>query len=112
MKIETHIKNSLQSCRVGGRDIHEWIDAHFNHENFKEYLRTGILPKDWDPYEHRIYRHCLEALEECIDEFKEKYTAEQIEGVFKSHLLDDYRGYLPRRKDFMKLDFHDKYHKF
>lgn len=112
MKIETHIKNSIKSCGVGGRDIHEWIDAHFNHENFSEFLRTGILPKDWNPYDHRAHRHCLEALGECMEEFHDKYSLKEIEGVFKSHLTDDYRGYLPSKQDFLKIDFHDKYHKF
>ena len=112
MKLETHIKNSFDRCGVEGRDIHEWIDAHFNHENFHEFLRTGILPKDWNPYDHRIHRHCLESLKECLDEFKNKYTAADIEAVFKSDLLDDYRGHLPKREEFFLKNFHDKYHRF
>lgn len=112
MKIETHINNSLEVCGLEGRDIHEWIDAHFHHENFSDFMRTGILPKGWNPYEHRIHRHCIEALEECLIEFQDKYTKEEIKAVFKSHLLDDYRGYIPNRDDFFETDFHNKYHNF
>ena len=112
MKLETHIANSLKACGVEARDIHEWIDEHFDHDNFNEFLSTGILPDEWNPYDHRIHRHCLEALEDCLEEFRDKYPKEEIESVFKSHLIDDYRGHIPRRKEFQHSKFHEKYHKF
>jgi CBS domain-containing protein len=112
MKLETHIKNSLKKYGVEGRDIHEWIDAHFEHDKFNDFLQTGILPDGWNPYEHRIHRHCIEAMEECLIEFQGKYSDEEIKAVFKSHVIDDYRGCLPNREDFQKKEFHDKYHKF
>ena len=112
MKIETHIKNSRKKCGVGGRDIHEWIDAHFEHDKFNNFLQTGILTDDWNPYDHRIHRHCIEAMDECLLEFTEKYSDEDIKAVFESHLIDDYRGAIPNRKDFSEKAFHDKYHKF
>ncbi len=112
MKLKTHVENSIKNCGVSGEDIHAWIDAHFDHENFNEFVHTGILPKEWNPYEHRIHRHCIEALAECLVEFTEKYTEDDIKSVFESHLLDDYRGYLPSRDDFLDKNFHDKYHLF
>lgn len=112
MKLETHIANSLKKCDIAGRDIHEWIDAHFEHDKFKQFIATGILPDGWDPYGHRVHRHCIEALELCQITFRDKYSAEDVEAVFKSHLADDYRGYLPVKADFINLKFHNKYHKF
>lgn len=110
MKIETHIQNSKKRCGVEGTEIHEWMDAHFDHNKFNEYIKTGILPKDWHPYEHRIYRHCIEALDECIAEFKDKYSEDDIKAVFESHLVDDYRGHIPKKEEFLDKKFHDKYH--
>lgn len=110
MKIETHMKNSVDKCGIEGRDIHEWIDGHFEHDKFALFLRTGILPVDWNPYDHRVHRHCEEAFEECVSEFRDKYSEDEIRAVFESHLLDDYHGYIPKRDDFLKSDFHDKYH--
>ncbi len=110
MKLETHIKNCKKRCGIEGQDIHTWLDAHFEHDKFNDFIRTGVLPGNWNPYGHRIHRHCMEALAECINEFNGKYTAQEIECIFKSHLRDDYRGYLPVRDDFLKGKFHDKYH--
>jgi hypothetical protein len=110
MKIETHIKSSKKSCNIDGKDIHKWIDAHFEHDKFNEFIKTGILPNNWNPYSHRVHRHCIEALNDCLLEFKDKYTAAQIECVFKSHLKDDYRGKLPVISDFTNKKFHNKYH--
>lgn len=112
MKLETHIANSLKKCGIAGRDIHEWIDAHFEHDKFAKFINSGILPVDWNPYDHRAERHCLEALDVCLLKFSESYSADDIEAVFKSHLSDDYRGYLPRRTDFDNPKFHNKYHRF
>ena len=112
MKIETHIKNSLERCGVEGIDMHEWIDAHFEHDKFNEFIKTGVLTEEWNPYEHRVHRHCVEALDDCIIEFKDKYSEKDIKSVFESHLIDDYRGYIPTRKEFMDKKFHDKYHKY
>ena len=112
MKLETHIKNCRKRCGLDGRDIHDWLDAHFDHDKFSKFVQTGILPKNWNPYSHREQRHCIEALDDCLAKFKSKYTNEEIECIFKSHLKDDYRGYLPNRSDFSKQKFHDKYHKF
>lgn len=110
MKIETHIKNCQKRCRIDGRDIHEWIDSHFDHERFSKFIQTGILPDNWNPYDHRVHRHCIEALNDCMEKFKEKYTTEEIECIFKSHLKDDYRGYIPSLEDFSKKKFNNKYH--
>ena len=112
MKIETHIKNSKKVCGIKGRDIHEWIDGHFEHDKFKEFIRTGVLPHDWNPYDHRVHRHCIEALGVCIIEFESSYSKEEIEAVFKSHLRDDYLGTIPCRNDFSNHKFKEKYHKF
>ena len=112
MKIETHIKSSLEKYGIEGRDIHEWIDGHFNHDSFQTFISTGVLPKNWDPYEHRVHRHCIEALDECIDEFKDLYSTTEIESVFKSHLSDDYHGHIPERKEFDNVKFYKKHHKF
>ena len=112
MKIETHIKNSLKRCGIKGADIHEWIDGHFEHDKFNDFKTSGILPKDWDPYGHRVHRHCIESLDECLIEFKDKYTPTEIKDLFESHLIDDYRGYIPKKDDFLEKAFHEKYHIF
>ncbi|MBN2789734.1 MAG: hypothetical protein JXR69_06065 [Candidatus Delongbacteria bacterium] len=47
-----------------------------------------------DPYDHRKFRHCAEALDEAYVTFQDKYTKEQLKAVFESHIKDDYNGYI------------------
>ena len=72
-------------------------------------LRHGQTP-EYDPYDHRKFRHCNEALEEALEEFKGKYTEKQIREVFETHIKDDYDGYMPTRNDFTNGTFSEKYH--
>ena len=90
-------------------DIHKWIDGCFDHKKFKQFVETGFLG-DYNPYAHRVHRHCKEALTECIEEFKSKYSEDIIKKIFESHLQDDYFGYIPIKSDFNDPAFHNKYH--
>ncbi len=109
MKISDHAKNTEQLIGLRAEDIHKWIDGFFDYENFSQFLLHG--KKDsYDPYEHRQYRHCSDALEEAYREFEHAYTREQIKIVFESHVKDDYNGYIPRRSDFINGTFKEKYH--
>ncbi|MHC4871881.1 MAG: DUF294 nucleotidyltransferase-like domain-containing protein [Planctomycetota bacterium] len=109
MRILEHADHSQEVVGVRGEDIHKWIDGFFDSESFDQMLRMGKSP-DYDPYDHRKYRHCTEALEDALEEFKGKYTPEQIKGVFECHIKDDYDGYLPRREDFENGTFAEIYH--
>lgn len=110
MRLATHEKNTKKLFGVKGTDIHQWIDGHFDHQQFQRFIKTGFLG-DFNPYDHRVHRHCEEAIEECIEEFKDKYPPDLIIKIFESHVKDDYYGYFPSKKDFDDPDFHDKYHK-
>lgn len=94
---------------VRAEDIHKWIDGFFDAESFNHFLRTGSR-RGFDPYNHRKYRHCAEALEDAYREFESKYTREQIKAVFESHLRDDYDGFIPLQEDFESGMFTEKYH--
>jgi CBS domain-containing protein len=109
MKLASHVKLTKKSIGVKAEDIHQWIDGLFEHDKFKEYCRTGIIG-DFNPYAHREHRHCQEALEECIDTFKDEYLGHIITAVFESHVKADYNGYFPKKKDFKNPQFHNKYH--
>lgn len=78
-------------------------------EGFDSALRSGDR-SGFDPYGHRKYRHCVEALEDAFSEFECQYTHEQIRGVFETHLKDDYSGYIPIQSDFEDGTFKEKYH--
>ncbi|OGV31033.1 MAG: hypothetical protein A2020_00155 [Lentisphaerae bacterium GWF2_45_14] len=109
MKIATHKKVTLEKFGVEAADIHEWIDGLFDHKSFNEFCRTGVLA-GFNPYEHRKYRHCKEAVEEAIEIFKDRYTEDIIRKVFESHVREDYFGYYPSIDDFGKEKFLKKYH--
>jgi len=110
MKLAQHADHTEKIVGLRAEDIHKWIDGFFDHENFDAYLASGRLPTGFDPYDHRKFRHCREALEEAIKEFEGKYTPEQIQAVFESHIKDDYGGYFPNRVDFENGTFAEKYH--
>jgi PAS domain S-box-containing protein len=109
MKISEHSDHTEKVVGVRAEDIHKWIDGFFDAEGFDMLLRHGQTP-EYDPYDHRKFRHCQEALQEALEEFKGKYTEEQIKGVFETHIKDDYDGYLPDRSDFTNGAFSEKYH--
>lgn len=109
MRLSEHMKNTFRDVGVEARDIHEWIDAFFDHERFQKFLRTGF-PGDYNPYDHRVHRHCREALLECLEAFKETYSEDVVKAVFEHHVRADYEGYFPSRKDFEDWLFHEKYH--
>ncbi len=109
MKITEHANRTEHLFGVRAEDIHRWIDGFFDHEGSDHSLRmAGKL--DYDPYDHRRFRHCREALGEAIKEFGGRYTNQQIRDVFESHIRDDYDGYLPSRADFENGTFTAKYH--
>ena len=110
MKIETHKKRSLAEFGVEAEDIHEWIDGFFDHSRFNAFLRTGVRVDGFDPYDHRIHRHCKDAEDECVETFLKHYSEKVIRGIFEQHIRDDYDGYYPDRTDFDRDDFHEKYH--
>jgi len=109
MKISEHSDHTEKVVGVRAEDIHKWIDGFFDAEGFDMLLRHGQTPK-FDPYDHRKFRHCREALQEALQEFKGKYTETQIKKVFETHIKDDYNGYLPARSDFTNGTFSEKYH--
>ncbi|MCK5799265.1 MAG: cache domain-containing protein, partial [Deltaproteobacteria bacterium] len=109
MKLSKHADHSEKMVGLRGEDIHRWIDGLFDVEGFDQLLRGGRSP-DFDPYDHRKFRHCAEAIPDAISEFADIYTPEQVRAVFECHVRDDYNGYLPSREDFENGTFKEKYH--
>lgn len=109
MNTRLHADRTEKMCGLRAEDIHRWIDGLFDVEGFDQFLRVGRTP-GYDPYDHRKFRHCAEALPEAYAEFKSLYTRDQIRAVFESHVRDDYDGYLPCREDFENGTFAEKYH--
>ena len=111
MKISKHAEHTEKVVGIRAEDIHKWIDGFFDAQSFSEFMVMGESPS-YDPYDHRKYRHCLEALGDAYKEFEGKYSREQIKSVFECHLMDDYDGYLPCRMDFANGTFKEKYHEY
>lgn len=109
MKISTHADRTEKRVGIRAEDIHKWIDGFFDAESFDHFVKTGSK-RGFNPYNHRKYRHCAEALEDAYAEFEGKYTREQIKAVFESHLRDDYDGFIPLAEDFESGMFAEKYH--
>ena len=109
MKLSEHADHTEKVVGVRAEDIHKWIDGLFDLEGFDSFIHLG-RGNGFDPYSHRKYRHCIEALEDAYKEFEGEYTREQIKGVFETHLKDDYHGYIPVQKDFEDGKFKEKYH--
>ena len=109
MQIEQHADRSQQATGLRAEDIHQWIDGFFNAESFQD-IRSGGFAPGFNPYNHRKYRHCAEALEDAYRIFADRYTREQIRAVFESHIRDDYNGYMPSQQDFENGTFVEKYH--
>jgi PAS domain S-box-containing protein len=109
MKISEHATRTEQLFGIRAEDIHQWIDGFFDYQGSDHALRMA-KSMDYDPYDHRRFRHCKEALAEAIQEFGGKYTHQQIKDVFETHIRDDYDGYLPSRADFENGTFTAKYH--
>ncbi len=109
MRIAQHAERSEARTGLRAEDIHRWIDSFFNAESFNEFQQAGRTPS-YNPYAHRKYRHCAEALEDVFKAFEDRYTREQIQAVFEGHIRDDYDGYLPSQEDFENGTFAEKYH--
>ncbi|KGY14025.1 chemotaxis protein [Vibrio tubiashii] len=109
MKISEHADRTEQLYGIRGEDIHRWIDGFFDY-NGEEHNGTMAREVEYDPYSHRRFRHCKEALAEAIKEFGDCYTSSEIRNVFETHIRDDYHGYLPTRTDFENGSFTAKYH--
>ena len=109
MKISEHADKTEKLYGLRAEDIHKWIDGFFDTESFSEFLLSGDR-QDYNPYDHRKFRHCKEALEDAYSEFEGKYTRQQIKDIFECHLQDDYNGYLPCRDDFKNGTFTERYH--
>ncbi|SHO57910.1 DUF294 nucleotidyltransferase-like domain-containing protein [Vibrio quintilis] len=109
MKLSEHADRTEKLFGIRAEDIHQWIDGFFDY-NGKDHSRTMAGNLDYDPYDHRRFRHCKEALSEAIQTFGDKYTHQQIKDVFETHIRDDYDGYLPSRADFENDTFIAKYH--
>ena len=109
MKISTHADQSEKLIGVRAEDIHKWIDGFFDAESFGHFLKTGSR-SGFNPYNHRKYRHCVEALDDAYAEFADQYTREQIKAVFECHIRDDYDGFIPLQEDFESGTFVEKYH--
>ncbi|HEY5621489.1 MAG TPA: cache domain-containing protein, partial [Pontiella sp.] len=109
MKLSTHADRSEKQVGIRAEDIHAWIDGFFDAESFNHFVRTGRR-HGFNPYSHRKYRHCAEALKDAYREFDGTYTREQIRAVFECHLSDDYDGFIPLQEDFANGMFAEKYH--
>ncbi|MEZ8100783.1 DUF294 nucleotidyltransferase-like domain-containing protein [Vibrio bivalvicida] len=109
MKISEHADRTEHLYGIRAEEIHRWIDGFFDY-NGQEHSETMAKEVEFDPYSHRRFRHCKEALSEAIQEFGGKYTSQQIKEVFETHVRDDYHGYLPTRADFENGSFTAKYH--
>lgn len=109
MKISEHADRTEHLFGIRAEDIHRWIDGFFDY-NGQDHCETMAKEVEFDPYSHRRFRHCKEALAEAIQEFGGKYTNQQIKDVFETHIRDDYHGYLPTRADFENSSFTAKYH--
>ncbi|MBI9102839.1 MAG: cache domain-containing protein [Spirochaetales bacterium] len=109
MKISEHVNHTYQLYKLRAEDIHKWIDGYFDRESFEIFLISGRTP-DYNPYDHRKFRHCREALQDAFEEFSHKYTKAQIRQVFECHIKDDYDNYIPSREDFTNGNFSEKYH--
>ncbi|MGR5347765.1 DUF294 nucleotidyltransferase-like domain-containing protein [Vibrio mediterranei] len=109
MKISEHANRTEKLYGIRAEDIHKWIDGFFDYDRFDHALQMGSVVGR-DPYDHRRFRHCKEALEEAYSEFESKYSRQQIKDVFEAHIKDDYDGYLPSRTDFENGTFKAKYH--
>jgi len=109
MKISTHADQSEKLVGLRAEDIHKWIDGFFDAESFGHFLKTGSR-SGFNPYNHRKYRHCAEALEDAYAEFADQYTREQIQAVFECHIRGDYDGFIPLQEDFESGMFAEKYH--
>ena len=109
MKISTHADRTEKLAGVRAEDIHKWIDGFFDAEGFDDFIRTGSR-SGFNPYNHRKYRHCAEALDDAFKEFDGQYTREQIKAVFECHIRDDYDGFIPLQEDFESGAFAEKYH--
>lgn len=109
MKISQHADRTEHLYGIRAEEIHRWIDGFFDH-NGQQHSETMAKEIEYDPYSHRRFRHCKEALAEAIQEFGGRYTNQQIKDVFETHVRDDYHGYLPTRADFENGSFTAKYH--
>ncbi|MCK5148206.1 cache domain-containing protein [bacterium] len=109
MNIRDHADRTYEAYGIRAEDIHKWIDGFFDVEGFDRFLRAGQSP-GFNPYDHRKFRHCREALEDAYLEFGEAYSGDEIRQVFESHVRDDYDGYIPSRADFTQGTFEEKYH--
>lgn len=109
MKISSHADRTEQLDGIRALDIHKWIDGFFDAESFGHFLQAGGSSK-FNPYSHRKYRHCAEALEDAYKAFEGKYTREEIKKVFERHIQDDYDGIIPLQEDFERGTFTEKYH--
>ncbi|RKF22295.1 PAS domain S-box protein [Alginatibacterium sediminis] len=109
MQISEHAERTEALFGVRAEDIHKWIDGFFD-DNGQDHAQHMSKHLDYDPYDHRRFRHCKEALAEAYREFGGRYTHQQIKDVFETHVKDDYDGYLPLRADFENGTFTAKYH--
>lgn len=109
MKISDHADHTEKRFGIRGEDIHQWIDGFFEHEDLDTSIRSNDIFRN-DPYDHRKFRHCREALEEAYREFGSHYAKHDIKNIFETHIQDDYHGYIPTRKDFENGMFTQKYH--
>ncbi len=109
MNIQEHADRTENILGIRAEDIHKWIDGFFDAESFAYFLKSG-KSGNFDPYDHRKFRHCNEALQDAYKEFSEKYSKNDIKKVFECHIKDDYNGYIPFREDFANGNFKEKYH--
>lgn len=108
MKLDVHVAATLKELGIEAEEIHRWIDEHFDRNAYERARFTGV--PGFNPYAHRIHRHCHEAEDECVEAFSELYEETIIRSVFECHIRLDYNGEYPSRNDFSNADFLKRHH--
>ena len=73
MKTSEHADRTEKLAGIRAEDIHKWIDGFFDFDGFEDFLRSEKF-SGYDPYDHRKFRHCVEALDDAYIAFEGSYN--------------------------------------
>jgi CBS domain-containing protein len=114
MELEKHCEHTRVVFGKDYREIHEFLDKYFDYIAFEKQMSCtdgDYYSEHFDFFAHRKILHHAEGIELVVDFFKQKgYDEDIIRKVAQIHVMDDYSGYIPLKKDFENLDFLKKYH--
>lgn len=116
MRIEEHCEKTRVMLGEGYKEIHNYIDRHFDWVTYEKLcsLTGGDYYPDMesiDIFKHRELEHHREGIELIVEHFSGAYPEEIVRKVAERHIRDDYQGYLPSREDFQRPEFVKKYHR-